>query len=173
MPEACKKYEGRTYIYTGDSNENYLKGRIYRCIKDESTQEYSWEDISSGDAYIHSYQTYSQELPNVNNNTVYVSSYEDIEDMYKRIKKMSSFNGVLELPRDNEDETSYIYTPITLPIIRVNGLKDMTDENPDKHIIYIDFTVIDPRTNLPKRFIISANKLTTNIPYNFYLTIVQ
>lgn len=172
MPEACKRYEGRTYIYTGDSNENYLKGRIYRCIGDESTQEYSWEDISSGDAYIHSYQTYSQELPNINNNTVYVSSYEDIEDMYKRIKKMSSFNGVLELPRDNEDETS-CYTPITLPIIRVNGLKDMTDENPDKHIIYIDFTVIDSRTNLPKRFIISANKLTTNIKYNFYLTIVQ
>ena len=84
---------------------------------------------------------------------------------------MSSFNGVLELPQDNEDETSY--TPITLPIIRVNGLKDMTDENPDKHIIYIDFTVIDPKTNLPKRFIISATKLTTNIPYNFCLTIVQ
>ena len=171
LPEASKILNEKTCIYTGDSNENYLKGRIYRCIEDESTQEYSWEDISSGDAYIHSYQTYSQELPNVNNNTVYVSSYEDIEDMYKRIKKMSSFNGVLELPQDNEEETSY--TPITLPIIRVNGLKDMTDENPDKHIIYIDFTVIDPRTNLPKRFIISANKLTTNIPYNFYLTIVQ
>ena len=173
MPIASEKYEGRTYIYIGDSNENYLKGRIYNCEKDEETQLYEWVDVSSGDAYIHTYQTYSQELPNVNDNTVFVSTFEDIEDMYKRIKKMSSFNGVLELPLERELEEDEEYTPITLPIIRVNGLKDMTDEDPNKHIIYIDFTVIDPTTNLPRRFIINASKLTTNIPYKFYLTIVQ
>lgn len=83
---------------------------------------------------------------------------------------MSSFSGVLELPiPSTEGKIQYA----TLQIVRVNGLKDKTDEDPNKHIIYIDFTVIDPTTNLPKRFIISANKLTTNIPYKFYLTIVQ
>lgn len=173
MPIASERYEGRTYIYIGDSNENYLKGRIYRCVEDEETHEFEWVDISSGDAYIHTYQTYSEDIPNVNENTIYVSTFEDIEDMYKRIKKMSSFNGVLELPLERELEEDKEYTPITLPIIRVNGLKDMTDEDPNKHIIYIDFTVIDPTTNLPRRFIINASKLTTNIPYKFYLTIVQ
>jgi hypothetical protein len=85
---------------------------------------------------------------------------------------MSSFNGVLELPLGRELVEDEEYTPVQ-SIIRVNGLKDTTDEDPNKHIIYIDFTVIDPTTNLPRRFIISASKLTTNIPYKFYLTIVQ
>ena len=84
---------------------------------------------------------------------------------------MSSFSGVLELPIEPNTEGEIQYA--TLQIVRVNGLKDMTDEDPNKHIIYIDFTVIDPTTNLPRRFIISASKLTTNIPYKFYLTIVQ
>lgn len=165
FPEANESLEGNSYIYTGDSNENFLKGRIYKCIKGENG-EYLWEDVSVGDSYIHSYQTYSNEPPYVNNSTIFVESFDNIEDMYRRIKKMSSFNGVIELELSDGIKT-------TLPIIRVNGLKDMTDDNPDKHTIYIDFTVIDPNTNLPKRLIISANKLTTSIPYNFYLTIVQ
>ena len=166
MPEASEKYDGRTYIYIGDSTEEFLKGRIYNCEKIEGTQLYEWVDISSGDAYIHSYQTYSNELPYVNNSTIFVDSFEVFEDMYKRIKKMSSFSGVIEVAVSEEQYQ-------TLPIIRINGLKDMTDDNPDKHTIYIDFTVIDPTTNLPHRLVINANKQSINNPYKFYLTIVQ
>lgn len=165
FPEASENLEGNSYIYTGDSNENFLKGRIYKCVKGEN-DEYSWEDVSVGDSYIHTYQTYSNERPYVNNSTIFVETFEDIEDMYKRIKKMSSFNGVIEVEVDEE-------TKVTLPIIRINGLKDMTDDNPDKHTIYIDFTIIDPTSNLPHRLVISANKQTVNNPFKFYLTIVQ
>lgn len=165
LPEAKESLEGDSFIYTGNSNENYLKGRIYRCEKGDN-DEYSWQDVSVGDSYIHSYQTYSNEVPYVNNSIIYVDSFEVIEDMYKRIKKMSSFNGVIELEIDEENK-------VTLPIIRINGLKDMTDDNPDKHTIYIDFTVIDPTTNLPHRLVINANKQVINNPYKFYLTIVQ
>jgi hypothetical protein len=166
MPEASAKYEGRTYIYIGNSTEEFLKGRVYNCEKIEGTDLYEWVDISSGDAYIHSYQTYSNEPPYINNSTIFVDSFEVMEDMYKRIKKMSSFSGVIEVSVDEENNT-------TLPIIRINGLKDMTDDNPDKHMIYIDFTVIDPTTNLPHRLVINANKQIINNPYKFYLTIVQ
>lgn len=165
FPEASENLEGNSYIYTGDSNEDFLKGRIYKCVKGEN-DEYSWEDVSVGDSYIHTYQTYSNERPYVNNSTIFVETFEDIEDMYKRIKKMSSFNGVIEVEVDRE-------TKVTLPIVRINGLKDMTDDNPDKHTIYIDFTIIDPTSNLPHRLVISANKQTVNNPFKFYLTIVQ
>lgn len=165
IPEADEDLEGNTYMYTGNSNDNFLMGRTYRCERGENN-EYFWNDITVGDSYIHSYQTYSNQPPYVNNSTIYVDSYEVMEDMYKRIKKMSSFNGVIEVPVDNENS-------LTLPIIRINGLKDETDDNPDKHMIYIYFTTIDSTTNLPHRLIINANKQTINNPYKFYLTIVQ
>lgn len=49
MPTASVDNSGAIVQYVGATNANYINGRFYRCVSDEtSTPTYSWEEVDMG-----------------------------------------------------------------------------------------------------------------------------
>lgn len=161
MPEPDEDFEEECYIYTGEDTELYKKGHFYQCKRRfPNSNEFDWIDFTTGPAKSTSYQTLTSTENYLSASVKYVSTLDDIEDMYRTISCMKGFNGIIRVGND------------MATIVRINGRRELSDVA-TKNSTYIDFTFISPVTYLPTTYSISASKSATDINLKFYLTIIS